>query len=73
MSYLFEHRDEAIWEPSTEVAKLLLVETSYLETRLGIKSGLVEYMADTVEVQFEQLREFLTTLRGWVNLQNKSW
>ena len=72
MSYLFEHRDEAIWEPSMEVARLLLVTTSYLESRLGIPSGLTEYMSDTVDIKFDQLAGFLIALREWANLDNKS-
>jgi Family of unknown function (DUF6086) len=72
MSYLFEHRDASIWEPSTEAAKLLLAATSHLEDRLGIESGLTEYMSDTVDVRFDQLRRFLTALRGWVNPENTS-
>jgi Family of unknown function (DUF6086) len=71
MSYLFEHRDEAIWEPSIEVARLLLAATSYLESRLGIPSGLDEYMSDTVDVKFDQLAGFLVALREWANLDNK--
>jgi Family of unknown function (DUF6086) len=72
MSYLFEHRDEAIWEPSIDVARLLLVATSHLESRLGIKSGLSEYMSDTVDIDFEQLADFLIALREWASLENKS-
>ncbi len=72
MSYLFEHRDEAIWEPSIEVARLLLAATSYLESRLGIPSGLDEYMSDTVDVEFDQLAGFLSALLEWANLDNKS-
>src|SRR5262249_51762909 len=72
MSYLLEHRDEAISEPSIEAAKLLLAATSHLEDRLGIESGLTEYMSDTVDVRFDQLRHFLTALRGWVHPENTS-
>jgi hypothetical protein len=72
MSYIFEHRDEAIWEPSIDVAKLLLAATSHLENRLGIKSGLTEYMSDTIDVNFDEIRQFLITLRHWANLENRS-
>jgi hypothetical protein len=72
MSYLFEHRDEAIWEPSIEIAKLLLAEISHLESRLGVKSGLNESMSDTVDIDFDQLAGFLVALRKWANLENTS-
>jgi hypothetical protein len=72
MSYMFEHRDEPIWEPSADVARLLLATTSHLEDRLGIKSGLTEYMSDTINIDFEQLSRFLLALHRRVNLENQS-
>jgi hypothetical protein len=72
MSYLFEHRDEAVWEPSLDVAGLLLSTIGHLESRLGIKSGLDVYMSDTVDVRFDQLHRFLVALREWASLENTS-
>ena len=72
MSYLFEHRDEPIWEPSIDVARLLLAATSHLENRLGIKSGLTEYMSDTIDIDFDELSRFLVALRHGANLENRS-
>jgi hypothetical protein len=72
MSYLFEHQDKPIWEPSIDVARLLLAATSHLENLLGIKSGLAEYMSDTIDVDFGQLSRFLIALRHRVNLENRS-
>ena len=72
MSYLLEHRDEVIWEPSIEAAKLLLVATSHLESHLKIEICLYEYMWYTVDIRFDQLRRFLVAFRGWANLENKS-
>jgi Family of unknown function (DUF6086) len=59
MSYLFEHRDEPIWEPSVDVARLLLAATSHLEVRLGIKSGLTESMSDTIDIDFVPVSQAL--------------
>ncbi len=72
MSYVFEYRDETIWEPSTEAAKLLLVSISHIETRLGINSGLTEYMSDTMDVDLEGVSRFLIAVRHWANLNNAS-
>jgi hypothetical protein len=72
MSYVFECRDETIWEPSTEAAKLLLVSISHLETRLGINSGLTEYMSDTINVNLEEISRFVIAVRHWANLTNIS-
>ncbi len=55
MGYVFEHGNETIWGPSIGVARLLLASIAPLENRLGIKSGLTEYMSDTIEVDFAQL------------------
>jgi hypothetical protein len=76
MRYLFEHRDEAVWEPGVEVARLLIAATSHLETRLGIPCGFTEYRSDTVDIQPGQLQRFLQRflmdLREWANLENTS-
>src|SRR5438105_3235500 len=72
MSYLFEHHDETIWPPSKDVADILLMNIRYIESRIGLKSGLVEHMSDTVEVDFDVLASFLLALRRWANPNNQS-
>ncbi len=72
MSYIFEHDDRMIWQPSKDVADMLLTTIRYIESRIGYKSGFAEYMSDTIEVEFDVLASFLLALRGWANPDNKS-
>jgi hypothetical protein len=72
MSYLIEHQDESIWTPSKDVGDTLLVNVRYLESRLGLKSGLAESMSDTIEVEFDKLAAFLLALRRWASPDKRS-
>jgi hypothetical protein len=72
MSYIFEHHDETVWTPSKDVADILLMNVRDLESRIGLKSGLMEYMSDTIEVEFDVLAAFLLPLGTWANPDNKS-
>src|SRR5262245_16409316 len=72
MSYIFEHRVETVWQPSKDVADILLMNIRYIESRAGLKSGLTEYMSDTINIEFDVLASFLLGLHGWANADNKS-
>lgn len=72
MSYVVEHEDKTIWEPSRNTGKLFLSQVHCLEMILGTPSGFSEYMSDTVSVDAGKLDSFLGRLIEWANRDNTS-
>jgi hypothetical protein len=72
MGYIIEHNDKAIWQPSRAVGQVFLSQLQYLEGVVGVSAGLHEYMSDTINVEFNDLWQFLQAVSRWVNFDNRS-
>jgi hypothetical protein len=72
MSYIFEANARTIWSPSRITGTLFLSQVRELEKCIEHRSGLIEHMSDTVEIDFPVLNVFLEKLAGWANFSNPS-
>jgi hypothetical protein len=72
MGHIFELNDQTIWSPSRDVALCFLSQVRYLEGRLNAASGLTESMSDTLDINSQQLTEFLAQIGKHINLENNS-
>ena len=72
MSYTFEYNDKEVWSPNRDVSLCFLWQVRHLEEQLDVKSGLNEFMSDTIEIDFEKLELFFCQLVGWANLEHVS-
>jgi hypothetical protein len=72
VGYVFDVEDETFWSPSQNSARIVMSQVQLLESIVGVPSGLVESMSDTVDVDLNKLRKFVLTVQQNECLKNES-
>ena len=72
MGFVFEVSDREFWGPSLNTGRVFLSQLKLIEQILEEKSGVSEYMPDTINVELEQLSSFTRSLLSSNLMSNKS-
>jgi hypothetical protein len=72
MGYIVYCKNQSIWNPSLAVGNYFLNSLENLENLIGIKSGMTSPLADSIEIEPEELSNFVSQLLDYIEGTNNT-